>query len=143
MSEFRGAVLRPSTMMRHDRGSGAATTPVVTSATGSTSFMSGLTHFAPGAAIPLHFHNCDESVCLIDGIAVAEIDGVAHDLLPGDTSLIPAGVPHRFRNASDDVPMTILWTYATLDATRTIVATGETRRVDAEPGRASSPDTMG
>ncbi len=141
MSEFRGVVLRPSTMARHDRGNGATTTPVVTRATGSISFMSGLTHFLPGAAIPLHFHNCDESVCLIEGSAIAEIDGIEHDLVPGDLSLIPAGVPHRFSNASDDRPMTILWTYASLDATRTIVATGDTRRVDSEPGRANARDT--
>jgi putative monooxygenase len=40
--------------------------------------------------------------------------------------------PHRFRNASPDAPMRILWTYASVHATRTIVATGVTSRVEAE-----------
>ena len=49
-----------------------------------------------------------------------------------DTTYVDANVPHRFRNASDTSPMRILWTYASIDATRTIVETGVSTRVDAE-----------
>jgi quercetin dioxygenase-like cupin family protein len=45
---------------------------------------------------------------------------------------VAAGTPHRFRNASDTEPMRILWIYASEDATRTLVDTGITTRVDAE-----------
>jgi len=142
MSGGRGFILRPSTMVPHDRGGGASTIPLVTRARGATSFMSGITQFAPGAAIPLHFHNCEESVFLIDGAAIAEIDGVEHPVAAGDVSFIPAGVPHRFRNASSTEGMAIYWTYASLDATRTIVESGETRRIDSEHGAASQYDPV-
>jgi quercetin dioxygenase-like cupin family protein len=128
----RGRILRPSTIPARERGGDARTIPLVTSGIGSTSFLSGITTFGPGASIPLHFHNCEESVFLLEGIAIAEIDGVAYDLEKGDMSFIPAGVPHRFINASAADEMRILWTYGSIDADRTIVATGETRRIDDE-----------
>jgi quercetin dioxygenase-like cupin family protein len=49
-----------------------------------------------------------------------------------DTTWIAANVPHRFVNASSDAPMRIFWTYASIDADRTIIATGETRPIAAE-----------
>jgi hypothetical protein len=39
---------------------------------------------------------------------------------------------HRFINASDTSRMRIFWIYASVDATCTIVATGETRSIDSE-----------
>lgn len=128
-------VLRPSARPAFDRGNGIRTTPLVTRATGATEFINGITRFDPGAAVPLHFHNCDESVVLLSGEAVAEIAGQEQAIAVHDTTFIPAGVHHRFRNASVTEPMTILWTYASIDADRTIVATGETRRIDDEHER--------
>jgi mannose-6-phosphate isomerase-like protein (cupin superfamily) len=72
---------------------------------------------------------------VIEGQAIAEIDGVRYHLDTNDTTWIPANVPHRFLNASDR-PMRIFWTYASVDATRTLLATGETRSIDAEHGQA-------
>lgn len=96
--------------------------------------LNGITDFEPGAAIPLHTHNCEESVMVLEGEAIAEIDGETRALAAGDTTFIPAGVPHRFVNASD-ARMRIFWTYASIDATRTLVETGDTRRIDAEQAR--------
>ncbi len=127
-----GAVLRPADITPADRGGGARTIPLVTKAIGSTSILNGITSFEPRAAIPLHSHNCEESVMVLEGSAIAEIDGAVHELGPHDTTWIPANVPHRFRNASDTEPMRIFWTYASVDATRTLVETGETRPVAAE-----------
>lgn len=127
------AILRPSALKTNDRGGGARTTPLVTRRCGSTSLINGITAFDPGAAIGLHMHNCEESVMVIEGEAIAEIDGVEHRLGTNDTTWIPANVPHRFINASGK-PMRIFWTYATIDATRTMIATGETRTIDAEHG---------
>ncbi len=69
---------------------------------------------------------------LLEGRAIAEIDGERHELKPHDTTFIPAGLPHRFLNASAVEPMKILWIYASVDATRTLVASGDTRTIDAE-----------
>jgi quercetin dioxygenase-like cupin family protein len=131
------AILRPHELKTNDRGGGARTTPLVTRRCGSTSMINGITAFDPGAAIGLHFHNCEESVMVIEGEAIAEIDGVQHHLSTNDTTWIPANVPHRFINASDK-PMRIFWTYATVNATRTMVASGESRSIDAEHGHAAT-----
>jgi len=132
MKAAAGAVLRPTDITPADRGGGARTIPLVTKSIGSTSILNGITSFEPRAAIPLHSHNCEESVMVLEGSAIAEIEGVEHELAPHDTTWIPANVPHRFRNASDTEVMRIFWTYASVDATRTRVETGETRPVAAE-----------
>ena len=128
----KGAVLHPAQMKAYERGGGAKTIPLVGPRIGAKSFLNGMTIFGPGAAIPLHTHNCEESVLLLEGEAIAEIDGEQHAIKAGDISWIPEGVPHRFINASQTEGMRILWIYARTDATRTLVETGETRPVLAE-----------
>ena len=61
-----------------------------------------------------------------------DIDGEEHRLKPLDCTFIPANVPHRFRNLSDNQPMRILWTYAQTDATRTLMESGATAPVSME-----------
>lgn len=126
------AVLRPDQIKSHDRGGGARTTPLVSPAVGASAFINGITEFAPGTAIPFHSHNCEESVMLLAGDAILDIDGQEHTLKPLDTTWIPPNVSHRFRNLSSTQPMKILWIYASANATRTLTETGETRPVSAE-----------
>jgi putative monooxygenase len=128
----RPAIFRPDEIRPRERGGGARTIPLVSRASGTTSFINGITEFAPGAAIPLHQHNCEESVMLLEGNAVAEIDGERHALKPLDTTFIPANIPHRFINVSETEPMKILWIYASVDANRTLIETGDTRSIDDE-----------
>ncbi|KAA5837998.1 cupin domain-containing protein [Saccharopolyspora hirsuta] len=131
-AEFPASVLRPAELDAFSRGGGASTIPLVTRARGARVFLNGQTLFEGGVGIPLHTHNCPESVVILEGNAIVEIDGQEHELTTFDTTYVAAGVPHRFRNASATAPMRILWTYASVDATRTIVETGITTRVDAE-----------
>ena len=126
------AVLRPDQLPVTERGGGARTVPLVTAALGSKEMLNGITSFQPGAAIPLHSHNCEESVIILEGSAVFELDGVEHELKRHDTTWIPPNVPHRFRNASDQDPLRIFWTYASVEATRTMIASGETRSIASE-----------
>ena len=128
----QAALLKPETLPRFERGSGASTTPLVTRALGGGSFISGYTAFSGGAEIPFHSHNCEESVVLIEGRAALEIDGLQYELKPQDATYIPAGVSHRFRNLSRTEPMKILWVDADPQATRTITATGVTAPVATE-----------
>lgn len=125
-------VLRPDELPAKNRGAGATTVPLVTYARGATSFLNGMTTFGPGAAIGHHTHNVVESVMVIEGRAVVDIDGERTELRTFDTTLVPANVPHHFENASDTEPMRILWTYASVDATRTLLDSGEHGRIDGE-----------
>jgi putative monooxygenase len=128
----KAAILNPANLPSKNRGGGIRTVPLLTSLVGSTSLLNGMTTLDPGAAVPLHFHNCEESVLVLSGLALVHIDGVESDVPPGAATWIPAGVPHFFRNLSITEPMSIFWTYASVDATRTIVATGVTTRIDEE-----------
>ena len=127
-------ILRPKKLKPNDRGGGISSIPLVTRKIGSTSFINGITDITPGAAVELHTHNCDESVVVLSGQAIAEIAGVRDSLETHDTSWIPAGVAHRFINASDTTPLRIFWTYASVNATRTLLATGQIRTIDSEHG---------
>lgn len=134
-THLQAQVLRPSEIKSHDRGGGAKTTPLVSPAIGAQGFINGITEFAPGAAIPFHSHNCEESVVLLEGEAMLDIDGREIPVKPFETTWIPPNVSHRFRNLSATQPLKILWIYARTDATRTLTATGETRAVSAEHAR--------
>ena len=130
----KGVILSPNRLPAYERGNGNRTIPLAGPRIGAA-FLNGITVIAPGSAIPLHTHNCEESVVVLGGQAVAEIDGERHELSAHDASWIPAELPHRFINASRTEPLTILWTYARPDATRTLVETGDTRAVSAEHER--------
>lgn len=132
MAKQEPKIFHPSKMPAVARGGGVKTIPLLVRKTGATSFINGVTIFPPGGSVPLHKHNCDESVLVLAGRAVAEIAGAEHQVDEGDVTFIPEAVHHRFRNASQTQEMKILWTYASVDADRTIIATGETRRIDDE-----------
>lgn len=131
-SERKAVVLRPSALPVHERGGGARTTALVTASIGASAFINGITTFEPGSAIPFHSHNCEESVMLLEGDAMLDMEGQEVRLQPLDTTWIPPNVSHRFRNLSETQPMKIFWIYARVDATRTITETGQTHFVSAE-----------
>ena len=119
-------VLRAGELQPFDRGAGVATLPYVGKWNAQGNLVTtGITVFAPGTAIPLHTHNVEESVFVLDGQATAVVGGDSFDLEPGDATWVPAGVPHRFANRGQG-PMRIYWVYGGREVTRTLVATGET-----------------
>ena len=123
-------VLVPDTLPAIDRGGGARTVPLVTREIGATSFLNGITQFAPGGRIAHHSHNCVESVMIIEGTAIVDIDGVRTRLDRHDTTFVPANIAHHFENASSTAPMAIFWTYGSVDATRRVDETGTVGRID-------------
>ncbi len=110
-----------------DRGGGVRTLPLVTreTVTEDNAITTGISTYPAGTGAPLHLHNCDEHVTLLDGDAEVEIDGSVTRLARYDTTYVAAGIPHAFRNVGDG-PMTILWVYPSQVVTRTFMATGET-----------------
>lgn len=126
------ALLRPEDLTTYERGNGARTTPLINKEVGTQSFITGYTSFEGGAVIPFHSHNCQESVVLMEGEAIMDIDGLEYQLKPHDVTFIPPNVSHRFRNLSKTNPMKILWIYENTAATRTLTETGATAPVSAE-----------
>ena len=109
-----------------DRGGGVTSIPLITAHSDSTAeITTGISTYPRGTGAPLHLHNCDEQVTVLDGVGEVEIDGAVTALRPYDTTYIRAGTAHAFRNTTD-APMTILWIYPTQQVTRTVLATGST-----------------
>lgn len=119
-------LIRQADIAPFDRGTGVITLPYVGkwNAEGNK-VTTGSTIFAPGTAIPLHTHNVEETVLVLMGEATAEIGDESYDLVAGDATWAPAGVPHRFINRGEG-EMRIYWVYGGRAVTRTICATGET-----------------
>jgi len=108
------------------RGSGILTMPLVTTQSADNpGFVTGISTYPQGQGAPLHSHNCDEQVTLLEGQGEVEVDGRITPLKPYDSTYIPADQRHAFRNTGT-APMKILWIYASNRVTRTFASTGET-----------------
>lgn len=110
---------------RDDRGSGIETVRLGHTAMKGKKFLTGITSFPPGTSIRLHTHSTVEQVVIIEGEGVAELNGEQVPVKPYDTTVIPAGEPHRFINSGEG-PMSILWIYGGRTVMRTFMDTGET-----------------
>jgi len=132
MTQQQAVLLREADLPRADRGNGATTTRLVNRSCGSQSMINGITTNPPNGAIPLHYHNCEESVLVLSGTGIAFVCEIELAVKTGDVTWTPANLPHQFRNGSDTGSMRIFWTYASARATRTMVETGETHLIDAE-----------
>jgi HTH-type transcriptional regulator, repressor for puuD len=119
-------VLHQADIVPVDRGTGVKTLPLIGkwNVTGNQ-VTTGITIFAPGTGIPLHTHNVEETVLILEGDALVEIGERVLELTAGDVTWAPSGVPHRFANRGTS-RMRIYWVYGGRDVTRTICATGIT-----------------
>lgn len=110
-----------------DRGKGVRSLPLSRPESGSQLILSGMTEIPAGGEIPLHYHNTDEFILVLEGQAVVAIAGEERAVQAMDSTLVHEGVHHRYVNVGDG-PLRILWIYGDIDTTRTIVATGVTLR---------------
>lgn len=119
-------LIRPDAVQPFDRGNGVVTIPYVGKWNSETNRVTtGQTQFAEGTGLPMHSHNVEESVLILEGEATAFIGDESFDLVAGEATWVPAGIPHRFANRGAG-QMRIYWVYGGRDVTRTMTATGET-----------------
>jgi succinate-semialdehyde dehydrogenase/glutarate-semialdehyde dehydrogenase len=120
-------VIRESETEIFDRGAGVRSIPLMNAARGSKGVSTGMTIMEPGAGLPLHFHDTEECITCVEGIASCEIDGEQLVLQPFDHVWISEGAHHRFWNEGAS-PMRISWTYGKAEVSRTFVDSGQTVR---------------
>jgi mannose-6-phosphate isomerase-like protein (cupin superfamily) len=119
-------ILHPADIEPFDRGTGVKTLPLVGKwNTQGNKVTTGITIFGPGTQIPVHTHNVEETVMVLEGEATAVVGDDRFDLVAEDVTWVPSGVPHCFINRGSGT-MRIYWVYGGRDVTRTITATGET-----------------
>lgn len=78
---------------------------------GSRGICGGYGLFEPGARLPCHRHEFDESISIVEGRATCVVEGRRYDLSDNATALVPRGRCHYFINESDE-PMAMIWVYA-------------------------------
>lgn len=108
-------------------------------ATGTQGFTVGTVTFAPGAALPHHTHPFTESITILQGTAVCEIEGRIHRLGPLDHLSIPRETIHQSRNESAE-PVTFLIAMGTNEPTRTDVDPSQLVRREVPAGCESAAD---
>jgi len=83
----------------------------------------GLVTFAPGAVLPCHRHTFGESITLLRGRALVDVEGRCYELGPLDNVTVPKGLAHRVLNLSRSGPALFHIALASADPTRELVTT--------------------
>lgn len=108
---------------------------------GSVGICGGHGRFLPGASLPCHIHDFDESITIVGGNAVCLVEGKRCHLSDCDTAFIPRGIPHRFLNLSG-AEMAMIWVYAGSEPDRRVVASAYCSGEQAWPGAELAQDEM-
>ena len=78
---------------------------------GARGICGGYGLFDPGARLPCHRHEFDESITIVQGTATCIVEGRRHELSDNATALVPQGCCHYFINRTLE-PMAMIWVYA-------------------------------
>ena len=81
----------------------------------------GIVTFAPGATLPYHIHTFSESITLLSGSAIVEVEGRSYSLKKLDNVVVPTGRVHAARNPSTTEPAVFHIALASDSPTRTLV----------------------
>jgi quercetin dioxygenase-like cupin family protein len=78
---------------------------------GTRGICGGYGFFEPGARLPCHRHQFDESITIVQGTATCVVEGRRHELGGFATAMVPQGRCHYFINLTLE-PMAMIWVYA-------------------------------
>lgn len=102
---------RHATTPWYDAAGGARFQDYFNRTLGCEELSGGYGVFAPGARLPCHAHDFDESICIVAGEATCVVEGKRYALSGNATALVPRGRCHYFVNDSSQ-PMAMIWVYA-------------------------------
>lgn len=108
-----------------ERGNGVLTYPLVGGANSATSFSAGITSYPPGVGAPLHSHNTEEMVTVLEGEGECVIGGVTYPVKQFDATYVPPDTVHSFRNTGQTC-LSLMWVYGSTSVTRRFAHTGVT-----------------
>ena len=87
---------------------------------GTRGICGGYGLFEPGARLPCHRHEFDESITIVQGTATCVVEGRRHELSGRATAMVPQGRCHYFINLTLE-PMAMIWVYAGPTPERVVV----------------------
>jgi quercetin dioxygenase-like cupin family protein len=87
---------------------------------GASGLSGGYGVFEPGARLPCHRHDFDESITIVEGAATCVVEGRRYELSGRATAMVPQGRCHYFINLTLE-PMAMIWVYASDKADRIVV----------------------
>ena len=116
----KAKLVRFDSVEHQERRPGVVLTSLVDGSTGATQISSGVAEFAAGASAPMHYHDAEESVIVIEGEGLMVINGEEPIVRPNDAAFISPGAHHSIANRGGQ-PFKISWTYASIDWSTTPV----------------------
>lgn len=99
---------------------GVSTRYIVNRETGSTSTTVRMATLNAGSRMPLHTHNTEESIVIVEGTFEATVGDEKKTVTPGYTVLVPAGVRHFIANKGSK-PGRILAIFPTADVQTNVI----------------------
>ena len=134
-------IIRPESAVSIDRGNGVVTTPYAGQWNLDEHVINtGTAVFEAGREMPLHTHNVEESVLVLEGVATVQVGDEHFELEAGCATWVSAGTPHRYANRSA-APMRMYWGSGGPHVTRTLMETGETfEHLSPEEVQSFSPE---
>jgi quercetin dioxygenase-like cupin family protein len=78
---------------------------------GTRGICGGYGIFEPGARLPCHRHEFDESITIVQGTSTCVVEGRRYELSGFATAMVPQGRCHYFINLTLE-PMAMIWVYA-------------------------------
>ena len=92
----------------------------------------GLVTFAPGAVLPCHRHTFGESITLLRGRALVDVEGRCYEVGPLDNVTVPRGLAHKVTNLSRSQPAVFHIALASAKPDRELVNTFFPKRTMSE-----------
>jgi 2-keto-3-deoxy-L-rhamnonate aldolase RhmA/quercetin dioxygenase-like cupin family protein len=88
---------------------------------GAKDLTTGIVRFAPGVKLAYHMHPTTESIVLLEGSAVVDVEGRRYRLSPLDNVVIPPGVPHGVENLLAESETRLHVTFPTAAPSRELI----------------------